>query len=133
VHADALGCSYLRWHDYWEAVAAHQAFVEARALAKTLEARSGAEVDAMKRELEQLAPVALQRNVRAIRRRPGAPAALTLEAVSNALQAAAMTMQSAEVAPSAVQMAAVTAARAEAKPIMQRWAAVQAKAKAMKP
>ena len=43
---------------YWEAVAAHKAFDEARALAKTLDARSGAEVDAIKRELEQLAPAA---------------------------------------------------------------------------
>jgi hypothetical protein len=86
---------------YWEAVAAHKAFNEARELARTLDARSGAAVDAIKGELEALAPTGLQRNVRLLRRRGGGPAAPSLEAVSNALQAAAMAMQSAEVAPTA--------------------------------
>ena len=51
---------------YWEAVAAHKAFNEAKALATTLDTRSGPEVDAIKSELEALAPTGLQRNVRAI-------------------------------------------------------------------
>ena len=118
---------------YWEAVAAHRAFNEARALAATLDARSGAEVDAIKGELEALAPTGLQRNVRLLRRRGGAPATPSLEAVSNALQAAAMAMQGAEVAPTAAQIAAAAAARAQAEPVMARWAAVKAKAAALRP
>jgi hypothetical protein len=118
---------------YWEAVAAHKAFNDAKALAKTLDARSGAEVDAIKGELEALAPTGLQRNVRLLRgRRGGGAAQPTLEAVSNALQAAAMAMQAAEVAPTAVQISAANAARAQAKPVMARWSAVQAKAKTVK-
>src|SRR5262249_45555337 len=41
---------------YWEAVAAHRAFNEAKALAARLDARSGAAVDSIKSELEALAP-----------------------------------------------------------------------------
>jgi photosystem II stability/assembly factor-like uncharacterized protein len=119
---------------YWEAVAAHKAFNAAKALAKTLAARSGAAVDAIKGELEALAPTGLQRNMRVLRgRRGGAAAPPTLEAVSNALQAAAMALQAAEVAPTAVQVAAATAARAQAKPVMAQWVAVQAKVKGLRP
>src|SRR4029453_10719677 len=118
---------------YWEAVAAHRAFNEATAMAKALDARSGAEIDALKGELEVLAPTGLQRNVRLIRRRPGGPATPSLEALSNTLQAAAMAMQAAEAAPTAVQIAGADAARAQAKPVMARWAAVQGKGKAVRP
>ena len=118
---------------YWEAVAAHKAFNEAKALAKTLDGKSGAEVDGIKGELEALAPSGLQRNMRFQRgRRGGAVATPTLEAVSNALQAAAMTLQAAEVAPTAAQLAAATAARAQAKTVMAQWAAVQVKVKTLK-
>jgi photosystem II stability/assembly factor-like uncharacterized protein len=113
---------------YWEAVAAHQAFNEARTLSKNIDARVGPEIDILKGELEVLAPTGLQRNVRLIRRRPGAAPAPSLEAVSNALQAAAMAMQSSETAPTAAQLAAANHARAQAKPVMARWAAVKAKA-----
>jgi photosystem II stability/assembly factor-like uncharacterized protein len=113
---------------YWEAVAAHRAFNDARSLAATLATRSGASVDAIKGELEALAPTGLQRNVRVLRRRGAGPATPSLEAVSNALQAAAMAMQAAEVAPTATQLAAAAAARAQARPVMARWAAVKAKA-----
>lgn len=118
---------------YWEAVAAHHAFNDAKALAATLDKRSGPEVDAIKGELEALAPTGLQRNLRLQRRRAGGTATPTLEAVSNALQAAAMAMQAAEVAPTATQIAAATAARNQARPIMARWAAVKAKAAALRP
>ena len=114
---------------YWEAVAAHRAFNEAKALAGTLASRSGA--DAVKSDLEELAPTGLQRNVRALRRRGGAPATRSLEAVSNALQAAAMAMQSAEIAPTAAQLSAATSARTEARRILARWAAVKARAAAL--
>jgi len=117
---------------YWEAVAAHRAFNEAKALAATLDARSGA-VDSIKGELEALAPSGLQRNVRLLRRRGGEPATPSLEAVSNALQAAAMAMQAAEVAPTAAQLAAATAARTQARRVMAQWAAVKAKADRLRP
>ena len=116
---------------YWEAVAAHHAFTDARALAKTLESRSGPEVEALKKELDILAPSTVQRNVRQLRRR-NEPAVSSLEAASNALQAAALSIQAAEVAPTVVQMTAATSARAQAKPVMAQWAAVQAKVKALK-
>jgi len=118
---------------YWEAVAAHRAFNEAKALAATLDARSGAAVDSIKSELEALAPSGLQRNVRLLRRRGGGPATPSLEAVSNALQAAAMAMQAAEVAPTAAQLAAANAARTQARRVMAQWAAVKAKAGTLRP
>jgi len=118
---------------YWEAVAAHRAFIEAQALAKTLDGRSGPEVDAIKGELEALAPTGLQRNARPQRRRGGGPAAASLESASNALQAAAMAMQGAEVAPTATQVAAATAARAQATPLLARWASLKVKAAALRP
>jgi hypothetical protein len=118
---------------YWEAVAAHRAFNEAHALAATLESRSGAGVDAIKRELEALAPTGLQRNMRPVRRRGAAPEAPSLEAVSNALQAAAMAMQAADAAPTATQVAAAAAARTQARPVMAQWAAVKAKAASLRP
>jgi photosystem II stability/assembly factor-like uncharacterized protein len=118
---------------YWEAVAAHRAFNEAKALAATLDARSGAAVESVKGELEALAPSGLQRNVRLLRRRGGGPATPSLEAVSNALQAAAMAMQAAEVAPTAAQLAAATAARTQARRVMAQWAAVKAKAGTLRP
>jgi photosystem II stability/assembly factor-like uncharacterized protein len=118
---------------YWEAVASHKAFVDAIELAKTLDAKMGPEVDALKEELESLAPRNLQRNLRALGRRFGnTPAAPSLEAVSNALQAAAMSLQAAEVAPTARQIAAADAARAQAKPVMAHWAAVKAKVAALR-
>ena len=114
---------------YWEAVGAHRAFNEARALATTLDTRSGPEVDAIKGELEALAPTGFSATCGVLRRRGGAgPATPSLEAVSNALQAAAMAMQAAEVAPTATQVAAAATARAQARPVMAQWAAVKAKA-----
>ena len=74
----------------------------------------------------------LVRNIRQRGRRPGGAAQPTLEAVSNALQTAAMAMQAAERSPTAVQIAAADAARAQAKPIMAQWTAVQARVKGLK-
>ena len=110
-------------------MAAHRAFNEARELTASLGSRSGA--DAVKSDLEELAPTGLQRNLRGLRRRGGAPATPSLEAVSNALQAAAMSMQSAEVAPTAAQVAAAASARRQAQRVMARWATVKAKAAAL--
>ena len=116
---------------YWDAVRAHAAFEEAKALSATLAARSGGAVDAIKADLDALAPSGVQRNVRALRRRGQAAAQPSLEAVSNALQAAAMAMQSADVAPTAAQLAAAAAARRQATPVMASWTAVKAKAAAL--
>jgi photosystem II stability/assembly factor-like uncharacterized protein len=119
---------------YWEAVASHKAFVDAIELAKTLDAKMGPEVDALKSELESLAPRNVQRNVRALGRRFGAnaPTAPSLEAVSNALQAAAMSLQAGESELTSRQIAAADAARAQAKPVMAHWAAVKAKVAALR-
>jgi len=113
---------------YWEAVAAHHAFNDAKALAATLAGRSGPGADTVKSELEALAPTGLQRNIRVLRRRGAGAATPSLEAVSNALQAAAMAMQAAETAPTAAQVAAAAAAQAQARPVLAQWAAVKAKA-----
>ncbi len=118
---------------YWEAVAAHKAFNDAHALAATLDARSGAAVDALKERLEALAPTGAQRTMRTFRRRGAAAAKPSLETVSNALQAAAMALEAADVAPTAAHIAAANAARAEARPIMAEWVAVKAKAAALRP
>ena len=118
---------------YWEAVAAHKAFNEAKALAATIAGRSGPAVESLKGELEALAPTGLQRNIRVLRRRGAVPARPTLEAASNALQAAAMAMQAAEVAPTETQIAAAAAARAQARPVMAQWAAAKAKAASLRP
>src|SRR5262249_13566052 len=45
---------------YWEAVAAHRASNDARALAATLASKSGADADAVKSDLEALAPTGQQ-------------------------------------------------------------------------
>jgi photosystem II stability/assembly factor-like uncharacterized protein len=118
---------------YWEAVAAHKAFNDAKALAATIAGRSGPSVESLKGELEALAPTGLQRNIRVLRRRGAGPARPTLEAASNALQAAAMAMQAAEVAPTETQIAAAAAARAQARPVMAQWAAAKAKAASLRP
>jgi len=116
---------------YTSAVAGHRAFLAARDLATQLTSMSGAEADAVKNELEQLAPTGAQRSISVFRRRGGAAARPSLETVSNALQGAAMAMQGAEVAPTAVQVAACAAARAQARTVMAQWSVAQAKAKAL--
>jgi hypothetical protein len=118
---------------YWEAVAAHRAFNEARALAATLGSRSGPGADGVKTDLEALAPTGLTRNVRLLRRRGGGPATPSLEAVSNALQAAAMAIQAGEVAPTAAQIAAAASARTQARAAMAKWASVKTRAAALRP
>ena len=112
---------------YDGAVASHKAFVQARALIAQLDKVSGADVDALKADLEALAPVAAQvRNVRARRRGPaGAVTTPSLEAVSNTLLTAAMAMQNADVAPTAVQIAACAAAREQAASVLPRWYALR--------
>ncbi len=105
---------------YDGAVTTHKAFVEARALVAKLGAMSGADVDAFKASIEAVAPGQV-RNVRAIRRRGASAPSLSLETVSNALQAAAMAMQGADVAPTGTQVAACAAARKQAAQVLPEW------------
>ena len=113
---------------YDGAVAAHRAFLAAKELAQQVSGLTGAAADTLKADLEELAPTGLQRNLRAFRRLGGPATAPSLETVSNALQAAAMAMQSAESAPTAMQQAACDAARAQYVAVMARWRSAQARA-----
>ncbi|MCC6930738.1 MAG: hypothetical protein IT359_17240 [Gemmatimonadaceae bacterium] len=117
---------------YEGAVAAHRAFNEAKALAATLASVGGAEGEALKGELESLAPTGLRRTMPGGFRRRGAQTATpSLEAVSNALQSAGMALQAAEVQPTAAQVAACARAREQYVAAMARWKGVQARAKAL--
>ena len=108
---------------YDGAVAAHAAAAQARALVKALAAAGGADADALRAQVDSLAP-ASGNGARTLGRRRGGPAALTLDAASSAMLAAAMTMQRAEVAPTASQAAAVGKAKAQADEVMGKWAAL---------
>ena len=117
---------------YEGAVAAHRAFNEAKALGAKVAALTGADAESVKGELEALAPTGLNRmRIGGFRRRGAATATPTLEAVSNALQAAAMGMQGGEVAPTAVQVAAAAAARRQYVTTMGRWTLARTRAKAL--
>lgn len=107
---------------YRGAVATHAAFVQARALTKQLDGMSGADVDALKATLEEVAPASQTQRVRR-RRGPGGAAQTvpSLETVSNAMLAAAMAMHNSDAAPTAIQVAACTAARAQNTQVMPRW------------
>ena len=117
---------------YDGAVAAHRAFLAAKALARDVSTLTGPAADTLKADLEELAPQGLQRNLRAFRRRGGPVTLPSLETASNALQAAAMAMQGAESAPTAAQVAACNAARAQSVAVMARWKAAQARAASLR-
>jgi hypothetical protein len=114
---------------YDDAVRAHGAYVEARALV----ARLGADAAALKNKVEAIAP-----SENAPRRGrgfgPGAGGASaaqqTLASVSQGAMAAAMAMQGADVAPTAGQAAAAAKARADVKALMDQWSALKASAPA---
>jgi photosystem II stability/assembly factor-like uncharacterized protein len=107
---------------YDAAVAAHTAYLQARALGARLGDATGDEVVAFKARLDSLAPAPTGR------RRgfggfggQGAPPPPTLESVSNAAMAAAMAMQGADVAPTAGQLNTAAKARADVAAAMQKW------------
>jgi photosystem II stability/assembly factor-like uncharacterized protein len=116
---------------YDDAVLAHNAYMEARALVARLERASTPDAAALKAEIEAIAPPET-----AARRPRGfgggggqsAGAKPTLESVSQAAIAAAMAMQGADVAPTTSQVAAAAKARAEVKAMMQQWSAHKANA-----
>ncbi|MFI5311269.1 MAG: hypothetical protein ACHQQ3_08565 [Gemmatimonadales bacterium] len=115
--------------------AAHDAFTEARALVTRLEALQGNDINAFKAQVESLAPApaAGGRGGRGGRGggggggRGAAPAAgpPTLESVSAAMVAAAMSMQAADVAPTANEVAAGVSGRSQYKAVQSRWTALK--------
>ena len=115
---------------YDDAVAAHRAYLDARALATRLASQPGASA-AVQATLDTIAPAAA-RGGRGGRggggrggRGGGAPPTPNLEMAANALLTAAMSMQRADVAPTAAQLAAAARARSDAAIVMARWKAVQ--------
>ncbi len=115
---------------YNGAVAAHKAFLEARTVMQQLAKMSGADVDALKAQLEPLSPSGAPQRQRGGRRggRGGGAgtATPTLEAVSNTMLSAAMSMQAADMTPTAVQVAAVAAARKTSATVMPEWTKARA-------
>ena len=115
---------------YDGAVAAHKAFGEARSAMEMLSKMSGANVDALKAQLEPLSPSGSPQRARGGRRGGRGGGAGTsepsLETVSNAMLAAAMSMQAADTPPTAVQIAACAAARLASAEVMPKWTKVKA-------
>lgn len=115
---------------YGGAVAAHKAFGEARGAMQMLSEMSGANVDALKAQLEPLSPSGAPQRARGGRRGGRGGGAGTsgpsLETVSNMLLAAAMSMQAADTPPTAVQIAACAAARKASADVMPKWTKVKA-------
>jgi hypothetical protein len=109
---------------YDGAVAAHEAYTEARALSEQLEKRGGAESAALRAKVDSIAPPPDTTARPQFRRGPTGPAT-TLNAVSDAMLAAAMAMQGADVAPTSMQIAECDAARAQYQAVMRRWREVR--------
>jgi hypothetical protein len=113
---------------YDGAVAAHAAQVAARALADQLTSNGDPTIKA---QIDSIAPAAQRVTRRGGGFGPGAAATAnarpTLEGVSNAMLAAAMSMQDADVAPTARQVQAASQARGQYKDVMARWKVLAAK------
>ena len=120
---------------YDGAKASQASYNEARALVAALEKSPSAEVDAFKADVEKLAPAPTRGGGgrggfgggaggggRGATATPGAP---SLESVSNALNAAAMSMQSADVTPTAKQVEACAKAKADLAAINVKWTALK--------
>jgi photosystem II stability/assembly factor-like uncharacterized protein len=114
---------------YDGAIAAHLAFLQARALAAALEKSQTADAAALRARVDSLAPAPTSgRGGRGGGRggRGGAGAAApTLDRASTAMMAAATAMQGADVAPTASQVAACARARADAAAATARWIALR--------
>jgi len=114
---------------YDDAVAAHAAYTQARALVMQLATIPGDEVAAFKAQVEALAPApAGGRRGRGFgggQFGAGGAASPTLESAGNALMNAAMAMQGADVAPTAGQMQTAAKARADARATVQAWTALK--------
>jgi photosystem II stability/assembly factor-like uncharacterized protein len=106
---------------YDAAKATHADFLQARALSASLGNEQGADVTTFRAQLDSVAP-APARAGRGFGRRGGAAgASLSLEAASNGLTAAVMSMQDADVAPTTAQVATADRALAQAKAATARW------------
>jgi photosystem II stability/assembly factor-like uncharacterized protein len=113
---------------YEGAVSVHTAYNQARALSASLGNAGGADAAAFKAQVDSIAPPAAARGGRrgfGGGRGGAAPAAPTLEAVSNSLIAAAMSMQGADVAPTANNVATAARTRADAAAVLRRWTAMK--------
>ena len=124
---------------YTGARVAHDTQLKARALADQLARLDGPAAATFKARLDSLAPPA---NAGGRGGRGGgggggggrggvATTAPTLPGASNALLAAAMSMQAADVAPTATQVAACVRARAQLAEVMARWAAIRTAGEAL--
>ena len=109
----------------------HEAYERARTLATKLDTARDADAAALKAQVEALAPAkvaaAEQSRSRGRGARAGAPVPSTLDAVSDAMLAAAMSMQGADVTPTASQVAACARARAQYREVIRRWTALAPK------
>jgi hypothetical protein len=113
---------------YDGAIAAHQAYEDARAMVAKLDATKDA---ARIKEIEALAPAPRARGGRGgfggfggfFGRGPSGPP--TLESVSSSMMSAAMSMQEADVAPTDRDVQACRDARAQYQEIMQKWDALK--------
>ena len=115
---------------YDGAVALHATYLDARALSDRLARETTPDVVAFRTQVDSIAPPP----VRAGRggrggggggRGGGPPAPPTLQSASDAMMAAAMSMQGSEVAPTANQLAASTRARTTSSDITKRWTALK--------
>ncbi len=114
---------------YEGAQAAQAAYTQARALSAKLENEKGSAVDALKAQIDSIAPPPTAGRARRFGRPgPGADTP-TLESTKNALLAAAMAMQRADVAPTVSQVEACRRARGQLAEVLKRWDAVKSKAK----
>jgi hypothetical protein len=113
---------------YDGASAAHAASLQAHALLAQVEKLSGADAAAFKAKLDSIAPPTPAggsgRGGRGGGGRGGAgvpTGPMTLDAATNAMLGAAMTMQSADATPTANVLDAVTKARSDGAAVMARW------------
>jgi photosystem II stability/assembly factor-like uncharacterized protein len=105
---------------YYGAVAAHDAYTQARALVSRLGSVQGSAAATLKAQIESLAPAPAATSANA-GRRTAPDTQPTLESASNALLAAAMAMQGADVTPTAEQVAACSRAKEAAGMVLARW------------
>ena len=112
---------------YDGARATQEAFTAARALVAQLDTVPGADVAALKAKVDSLAPAPPQggaggrRGGRGGGRGGSVEAPTTLDGVSAAMMAAAMSMQNADVAPTAPQVAACARAGSQRVAVMAKW------------
>ena len=107
---------------YLGARSAHAEYLRARALVAALDSARVPDADAFRAQVESLAPapVAATGGRRGPRPR-GRVTPTTLEAVSNAMLDAAMSMQNADYAPTQAQIEATERASAASRELMARW------------